>query len=54
MTTIEPKVDVIAAKTGSDNKALVLHNTGDGELGGGNAANVVRARIFYAVVPAGW
>lgn len=54
MTTIEPKIDAIVAKTGCDNQALVLHNTGDGEYGGGNAANVVRARIRYSVVPAGW
>jgi len=54
MTSIQPKIDAIVAKSGCDNKALVLHNTGDGEYGGGNAANVVRVRLFYAVVPAGW
>lgn len=46
--------DAIVAKTGCDAQALVLHNTGDGEYGGGNAANVVRARVAYRVVPAGW
>lgn len=55
MTTAESKIDVIAAKTASENKALVLHNTGDGEIGG-NAGNdnLMRVRIFYAVVSSGW
>lgn len=47
-------IDGIVAKTGADNKALVIHNTGDGEYGGGNAANVIRVRTFYMVVAAGW
>lgn len=54
MTTARPKVDVIAAKTACENKALVLHNTGDGEYGGGNAANAVRVTISYRVLPTGW
>ena len=29
------------------NKALVLHNSGDGEFGGGNAANTLKIRTFY-------
>lgn len=29
------------------NAALVLHNTGDGEFGGGDAANVMRLKIRY-------
>lgn len=29
------------------NAALVLHNTGDGEFGGGNASNVVKVRTYY-------
>lgn len=32
------------------NAALVLHNTGDGEFGGGNAANVITVTTFYRVV----
>jgi hypothetical protein len=40
--------------TACDNAVLVLHNTGDGELGGGNAANSVRVRVAYRIVPAGW
>jgi hypothetical protein len=31
------------------NAALVLHNTGDGEFGGGNAANVWRVTTWYRV-----
>lgn len=33
------------------NAALVLHNTGNGELGGGNAANVITVTVVYRVVP---
>jgi hypothetical protein len=46
--------DTITAKTGCDNKALVLHNTGDGEYGGGNASNVLRVKTSYRVHTAGW
>jgi hypothetical protein len=53
-TNAIPKPDVIVAKTGCDNKAIVLHNSGDGEFGGGNAANVVRVRVIYRIVAAGW
>jgi hypothetical protein len=49
-----PKVDPIVAKTGADNAILCLHNTGDGEYGGGNAANVVRFSCQYRVHAAGW
>jgi len=31
------------------NAPLVLHNTGDGEFGGGNAANTMLVRIFYRI-----
>jgi hypothetical protein len=47
MTTAIAKADVIVAKSGSENKALVLHNTGDGEYGGGNAANAIRVKVAY-------
>lgn len=55
MTNALPKIDAIAAKTACDGKALVLHNTGDGEIAG-NAANdsVVRYKVVYRVHPAGW
>lgn len=38
------------------NQAIVLHNSGDGELGGGNAANVLRIRVYYfdVFVPSAW
>lgn len=32
------------------NAALVLHNTGDGEFGGGNAANVFPYTCYYRVI----
>jgi hypothetical protein len=32
------------------NAALVLHNTGDGEFGGGNAANVFYYTVYYRVI----
>ena len=48
------KSDAIVAKTGCDNKALVIHNVGNGEYGGGNAANVVRVKVAYRVHSAGW
>lgn len=55
MTTALPKIDVIAAKTACENKALVLHNTGDGEIAG-NAANdnAVRVKVAYRVHTTGW
>lgn len=54
ITNALPKIDAIVAKSGSENKALVLHNTGDGEFGGGNAANVVRVKIAYRVHATGF
>ena len=48
------KSDVIVAKTGCDNKAIVIDNMGNGEFGGGNAANVVRVKVAYRVHAAGW
>jgi hypothetical protein len=48
------KINTITAKTGCENKALVLHNTGDGEFGGGNAANALRVRTAYRVHSSGW
>jgi hypothetical protein len=51
LTSALPKIDAIVAATGAENKALVLHNTGDGEIGG-NASNdsTVTVRVFYQVV----
>lgn len=38
MTVALPKIDAIATSANSEGEALVLHNTGDGEIAG-NAAN---------------
>jgi len=54
MTNALPKIDAIAAKTACENKALVLHNTGDGEFGGGNAANALRVKVAYRVHTTEW
>lgn len=51
---VAPRTPAAIAKTALDNKALVLHNTGAEEYGGGNAANVIRARVAYRTIPAGW
>lgn len=52
MTTGRPKLDQIVAKTGCENKALVLHNTGDGEFTTGTG--VIRAKVSYRVWSTGW
>lgn len=51
LTSALPKIDAIVAATGAENQALVLHNTGDGEIGG-NASDdsTITLRIFYQVV----
>jgi hypothetical protein len=49
-----PKINALVAKSGSENKALVLHNTGDGEYGGGNAANAIRVKVAYRVWSSGF
>lgn len=43
-TNAVPKIDAIGQLL---NRALVLHNTGAAEFGGGNAANTLRVRVFY-------
>lgn len=53
-TNALPKIDAIVAKTACENKALVLHNTGDGEYGGGNAANAVRVKVAFRRWTTGW
>lgn len=55
MTTALAKIDAIVAKSGCENKALVLHNTGDGEYGGNAAADtVMRVKVAYRVHTTGW
>jgi hypothetical protein len=52
MSSAHLKINVIG---GLLNKALVLHNSGDGEFGGGNAANSLRVRCYYTdLVLTGW
>jgi hypothetical protein len=53
VTNAVPVKDRIAAKTASENKALVLHNTGDGEFAG-SGGSALRVNITYAVVPTGF
>ncbi len=49
-TNGEPASDAIVAAASAENQALVLHNTGDGEIAG-NAANdnTVSVRVYYVV-----
>jgi hypothetical protein len=55
MTSIVPKTDAIVAKTVCENKAIVIHNTGDGEIAGNAGAdNVVRIKLTYLVLTTGW
>ncbi len=54
-TTARAKLDGITSKTNGENKALVLHNTGDGEFGGNAAADTtMRVKVWYARVKTGW
>lgn len=51
---VAPATSAAIAKTAMENKALVLHNTGDGEYGGGNAANAIRVKVAYRVHATGF
>jgi hypothetical protein len=50
ISNAEPKIDAIVASASAENEALVLHNTGDGEIAG-NAAddNTLSVRVYYTV-----
>ena len=50
ISNAEPKIDAIVASADGENQALVLHNTGDGEIAG-NAANdnTLSVRVYYTV-----
>jgi hypothetical protein len=52
MTTMEPKIDAIVAKTGCEAKALVLHNTGAGEYTTGTGT--MRVKCAYRLWSTGW
>lgn len=52
VTSALPKIDAIVASSGAVDKALVLHNTGAGEIAG-NAANdaTMVVKVAYRVHP---
>jgi hypothetical protein len=45
----KPVTSAVILASAGVNKALVLHNTGNGEFGAGNAANVIRVKIAYRI-----
>jgi len=48
LTNALPKIDAIAAASGALNKALVLHNTGDGEYAGNATSDtLMKVHIVY-------
>lgn len=51
---VKPTTSAALAKTAIENKVLCLHNTGDGEYGGGNAGNAVRVKVAYRVHTTGF
>jgi len=53
ITHAVPVKDPIVSKANGENKALVLHNNGDGELAGGGGS-AVRVVISYRIVPTGF
>ena len=52
MTTARAKQDAIVAKTGCENKALVLHNLGAAEYTTGTG--VIRVKLTYRIWSTGW
>lgn len=50
ITNAIPKKDVILTEAQGENAAIVLHNTGDGEYGGGNAANTMKVTLAYRAI----
>lgn len=54
-TSIVAVKDAAVAKSGNENKALVLHNNGDGEFGGNAGADTtLRVKISFSVHTTGW
>lgn len=51
---VQPAASAVQLTAACVNKALVLHNTGDGEFGGGNAANEIIVEISYRVHDTGF
>ena len=51
ITSARPKIDAIVASTGCNNKALVLHNLGAGEIAGNAAADAtLTVVVWYTTV----
>lgn len=51
---VAPAASTVIAKASAENLPLVLHNTGDGEYGGGNAANEILVKVAYRVHSTGF
>lgn len=50
LTSAVPAGDAIVAATGAENQAIVIHNTGDGEIAGNAAGdNTITLRVYYAI-----
>jgi len=55
ITTARAKIDAIVSKANGEDKALVLHNTGAGEITGNAAGdNIVRVRMTFRVHSTGF
>lgn len=50
LTNAVQKKDTILTEAQAENTALVLHNIGDGEFGGGNSANTLKVTVMYRVI----
>lgn len=50
----QPAAQAKILKAACDNQPLVLHNTGNGEFGGGHADSQITVRVTYRVHAAGW
>lgn len=53
ITTAMAKIDAIVAAASAVNKALVLHNTGDGEFAG-SGGSALRLKVAYRVITTGF
>lgn len=51
---VAPAASAVIAKASCENLGIVLHNTGDGEYGGGNAANEIIVKVAYRVHATGF
>jgi hypothetical protein len=53
-TTISAKINAIATDAQCVNQSLVIHGSGNGEFGGGNAANDLIVKVGYRVHASGF